>query len=99
MKAARGILTARGGMTEPRRRRRARHGQALRRRLLGARRSTPSRRRSLDDRRPTSSREGDVITIDGGTGHVYPGAVPHGAAALTGEFGELIGLGRRACAR
>ena len=35
-------------------------------------------------------KKGDVITIDGGAGHVYAGAVPTVNAALTGEFGELM---------
>jgi pyruvate,orthophosphate dikinase len=34
--------------------------------------------------------KGDVITIDGGSGHVYEGAVPTVSAALSGEFGELM---------
>jgi phosphoenolpyruvate synthase/pyruvate phosphate dikinase len=36
-------------------------------------------------------KKGDVITLDGGAGHVYLGAVPTVNAALTGEFGELMG--------
>ncbi|MBX3227539.1 MAG: hypothetical protein KIT84_14380 [Labilithrix sp.] len=35
-------------------------------------------------------KKGDVVTIDGGAGHVYQGAVPTVNAALTGEFGELM---------
>jgi pyruvate,orthophosphate dikinase len=37
-----------------------------------------------------SLKRGDVITIDGGSGHVYDGAVPTVSAALSGEFGELM---------
>jgi phosphohistidine swiveling domain-containing protein len=47
-----------------------------------------------DDGRPTETvtlKKGDVITLDGGAGHVYHGAVPTVNAALTGEFGELMG--------
>ncbi len=102
MKAARGILTARGGMTSPRGRRRARHGQAVRRRLLGARGElpgadrSPSRSTTTTAGRPTRrrSRSGDIITIDGGAGHVYLGAVPTVNASLTGEFARAHGLGR-----
>ena len=36
-------------------------------------------------------KKGDVITIDGGSGHLYEGAVPTVSAALSGEFGELMG--------
>jgi pyruvate,orthophosphate dikinase len=35
-------------------------------------------------------KKGDVITIDGGAGHVYAGAVPTVNASLTGEFAELM---------
>src|ERR1019366_1870766 len=35
-------------------------------------------------------RKGDVITIDGGSGHIYAGEVPTVSAALSGEFGELM---------
>jgi len=35
-------------------------------------------------------KKGDIITLDGGAGHVYLGAVPTVSAALTGEFGELM---------
>jgi len=43
--------------------------------------------------RPTENvtlKKGDVITIDGGSGVVYEGAVPTVSAALSGEFGELM---------
>src|SRR5262249_11811508 len=35
-------------------------------------------------------KKGDVITLDGGTGQVFEGAVPTVSAALSGEFGELM---------
>jgi phosphohistidine swiveling domain-containing protein len=47
-----------------------------------------------DDGRPgemVTLKKGDVITLDGGAGHVYAGAVPTVNAALTGEFAELMG--------
>jgi pyruvate,orthophosphate dikinase len=40
--------------------------------------------------RTVTLKKGDVITIDGGNGHVYEGAVPTVSAALSGEFGELM---------
>jgi pyruvate,orthophosphate dikinase len=46
-----------------------------------------------DEGRPTENvvrKKGDVITIDGGAGLVYDGAVPTVSAALSGEFGELM---------
>jgi pyruvate,orthophosphate dikinase len=46
-----------------------------------------------DAGRPTdtvSLKKGDMITIDGSSGHVYEGGVPTVAAALSGEFGELM---------
>src|SRR4029077_2848955 len=36
-------------------------------------------------------KKGDMITLDGGAGHVYLGALPTVNAALTGEFRELMG--------
>jgi phosphoenolpyruvate synthase/pyruvate phosphate dikinase len=35
-------------------------------------------------------KKGDMITLDGGAGHVYQGALPTVNAALTGEFAELM---------
>ena len=58
---------ARGG-------RRARHGQAVRRRAARGSRSTWTREPCASA--ATSCSEGDVITIDGGTGRVIVGAVP-----------------------
>ena len=39
----------------------------------------------------TTLHEGDVITIDGGTGHVYAGEVPTVEAAFSGEMVTLLG--------
>src|SRR6185295_11723668 len=43
--------------------------------------------RSIDN---VTLKKGDVITIDGGAGQVFEGAVPTVNASLTGEFGELM---------
>jgi pyruvate,orthophosphate dikinase len=40
--------------------------------------------------RHVTLKKGDVITLDGGDGHVYEDAVPTVSAALSGEFGELM---------
>jgi pyruvate, orthophosphate dikinase len=98
MKAARGILTARGGMTS--------HAAVVARGMgkpcvagcsaLAV--SYPEQKVTItqydEAGRPTDTvtlKKGDVITLDGGAGHVYQGAVPTVNAALTGEFGELMG--------
>jgi pyruvate,orthophosphate dikinase len=98
MKAARGILTARGGMTS--------HAAVVARGMgkpcvagvsaVAVNYETQTMTITVydDAGRPTEQvtrKKGDVITIDGGTGHVYDGAVPTVSAALSGEFGELMG--------
>ncbi|MBN9166689.1 MAG: pyruvate, phosphate dikinase, partial [Myxococcales bacterium] len=97
MKAARGILTARGGMTS--------HAAVVARGMgkpcvAGCSALAVSYAEQMvtitqydDAGRPTETvtvKKGDVITIDGGAGHVYQGAIPTVSAALTGEFGELM---------
>ncbi len=97
MKAARGILTARGGMTS--------HAAVVARGMgkpcvAGCSALAVSYAEQQvtitqydDGGRPTETvtlKKGDVITLDGGAGHVYQGAVPTVSAALTGEFGELM---------
>jgi pyruvate,orthophosphate dikinase len=97
MKAARGILTARGGMTS--------HAAVVARGMgkpcvAGCSALAVSYPEQIvtitqydEDGRPTETvtlKRGDVITLDGGAGHVYLGAIPTVAAALTGEFGELM---------
>jgi pyruvate,orthophosphate dikinase len=97
MKAARGVLTARGGMTS--------HAAVVARGMgkpcvagvsaVAVNYATQTMTITVYDEggRPTESvtvRKGDVITIDGGTGHLYEGAVPTVSAALSGEFGELM---------
>ncbi len=97
MKAARGILTARGGMTS--------HAAVVARGMgkpcvagvsavaVNYESQTMTVTVYDDAGRPTENitlKKGDVITIDGGTGHLYEGAVPTVSAALSGEFGELM---------
>jgi pyruvate,orthophosphate dikinase len=97
MKAARGVLTARGGMTS--------HAAVVARGMgkpcvagvsaVAVNYVSQTMTVTLydDAGRPTENitlKKGDIITIDGGTGHVYEGAVPTVSAALSGEFGELM---------
>ncbi len=97
MKAARGILTARGGMTS--------HAAVVARGMgkpcvagvsavaVNYQSQTMTVTVYDDAGRPTENitlKKGDIITIDGGTGHLYEGAVPTVSAALSGEFGELM---------
>jgi pyruvate,orthophosphate dikinase len=97
MKAARGVLTARGGMTS--------HAAVVARGMgkpcvagvsaVAVNYETQTMTITVydDGGHPTenvSLKRGDVITIDGGSGHVYDGAVPTVSAALSGEFGELM---------
>jgi pyruvate,orthophosphate dikinase len=97
MKAAKGILTARGGMTS--------HAAVVARGMgkccvagcsaVGVSYETGTMTVTLydDNGRPTGQevvRAGDVITLDGATGSVYLGAVPTVPAALTDEFAELM---------
>ena len=79
MVQAAGILTAHGGLTSHAARRRARDGDAVRHRLRGA-----ARRRAREDRPRLPGhelKEGDTITINGGTGEVIVGVGPARAAA------------------
>src|SRR5579872_3898745 len=102
MKAARGVLTARGGMTS--------HAAVVARGMgkpcvagvsaVAVNYETQTMTISVYDetspqrgQNPVDTitlKKGDVLTIDGGTGHVYEGAVPTVSAALSGEFGELM---------
>jgi pyruvate,orthophosphate dikinase len=98
MSAARGILTARGGMTS--------HAAVVARGMgkpcvagcSALNVSYPEQTVTItqydDDGRPIDQvklKKGDMITLDGGAGHVYQGALPTVSAALTGEFAELMG--------
>jgi pyruvate, orthophosphate dikinase len=95
MKAARGILTARGGMTS--------HAAVVARGMgkscvAGCSAVSVSRDQmavTLYDEHGHATgtitvKAGDLITLDGGTGAIYLGAVPTVPAALSGEFSELM---------
>jgi pyruvate,orthophosphate dikinase len=97
MKAARGILTARGGMTS--------HAAVVARGMgkpcvagssaihVSYEEQTMAITVYDDQGQPKETvtlKKGDVITLDGSTGCVYEGAVPTVSAALSGEFGELM---------
>ncbi len=97
MKAARGVVTARGGMTS--------HAAVVARGMgkpcvagssaIAVNYETQTMAITVydDNGRPTETvtlKKGDIITLDGSTGSVYEGAVPTVAAALSGEFGELM---------
>ena len=91
MARAAGILTARGGL--------ASHAAVVARgwgipAVVGARRASRSAtaRSSIGDR---VLHAGDVITIDGGTGEVFEGAVA-GATEVVPEARTLLALGRGA---
>ncbi len=97
MKAARGVLTARGGMTS--------HAAVVARGMgkpcvagvsaaaVNYEAQTMTITVYDEAGRATENvtiKKGDVITLDGGSGHLYEGAVPTVNAALSGEFGELM---------
>jgi pyruvate,orthophosphate dikinase len=97
MKAARGVITARGGMTS--------HAAVVARGMgkaciagcsaihVSYQAQTMTITIYGDDGKPTETvtlKKGDLITIDGGTGSLYEGAVPTVPAGLGGEFGELM---------
>jgi len=87
MLAAQGILTARGGMTS--------HAAVVARQMgtccvagCGALR--------IDDKAKTLTvagktyNQGDWISLDGSTGHVYDSAIPTVEATIGGEFGRIM---------
>jgi pyruvate, orthophosphate dikinase len=87
MHAARGILTARGGMTS--------HAAVVARGMgrpcvSGAGTLAISARDKLFRVGSREVREGDVVTIDGATGEVMLGAVPTVQPELAGDFGTLM---------
>jgi pyruvate,orthophosphate dikinase len=103
MKAARGILTARGGMTS--------HAAVVARGMgkscvAGCSAVSVSYAQqvmlvSIYDERGLQKevvtvKAGDVITLDGGSGSVYLGAAPTIPASLTGEWTTLIAWADRA---
>lgn len=99
MKAARGILTARGGMTS--------HAAVVAR-GMGKACVTGCSAVSVNYEQQTMTitvsghpgegpateartfKKGDILTIDGGTGRVYEGAVPTVPAGLSAEFRDLM---------
>jgi pyruvate, orthophosphate dikinase len=97
MKAARGILTARGGMTS--------HAAVVARGMgkscvAGCSAVSVSHEHEQmvvtiydEHGHPAETvtvKAGDTITLDGGTGSVFLGEIPTVPAALSGEFGELM---------
>jgi pyruvate,orthophosphate dikinase len=97
MKAARGVVTARGGMTS--------HAAVVARGMgkacvagvsaiaVNYEHQTMTITVYDDNGLPQETvtlKKGDIITVDGATGRVYDGAVPTVSAALSGEFGELM---------
>ncbi len=88
MHAARGILTARGGMTS--------HAAVVARGMgrpcvSGAGTLSIDTRQKLLRIGTRELREGDIITIDGSTGEVMMGAVATVQPELVGDFGVLMG--------
>jgi len=88
MHAARGILTARGGMTS--------HAAVVAR-GMGRPCVSGAGSLSIDNKERVlrigkrELREGDTITIDGTTGEVMMGSVPTVQPELVGDFGVLMG--------
>ena len=88
MHAARGILTARGGMTS--------HAAVVARGMgrpcvSGAGSIAISAKDKVMRVGGREVREGDTLTIDGATGEVMAGAVPTVQPELSGDFGTLMG--------
>ncbi|MET0307245.1 MAG: pyruvate, phosphate dikinase [Sphingomonas sp.] len=87
MHAAKGILTARGGMTS--------HAAVVARGMgrpcvSGAGTLAINAREKIMRVGTREVREGDVVTIDGATGEVMFGAVPTVQPELSGDFGTLM---------
>jgi pyruvate,orthophosphate dikinase len=88
MHAARGILTARGGMTS--------HAAVVAR-GMGRPCVSGAGMIKIDAAKgemvvgPHTIKRGDIITIDGATGQVFKGRVPTIEPELTGDFGILMG--------
>ncbi len=97
MKAAKGILTARGGMTS--------HAAVVAR-GMGTPCVAGTSALSVDEHKKTVRvavtgesgrnveqlilREGEIISLDGGTGAVYRGSLPLKPAELSGDYQELM---------
>ena len=98
MKAAQGILTARGGMTS--------HAAVVARGMgkpcvagcsalaVDYKAQTVTITIYDDAGKSTGNnvtlKKGDILSLDGAAGAVYHGAIPTVSAALTGEFGQLM---------
>ncbi|MBR2448614.1 MAG: pyruvate, phosphate dikinase [Clostridia bacterium] len=88
MKAAQGILTARGGMTS--------HAAVVARGMGTCCVSGCSAISNFDEEQKTfvlsgkTYKEGDVISIDGSTGNIYDGAIPTVDATISGDFGRIM---------
>ncbi len=97
MKAARGIITARGGMTS--------HAAVVARGMgkacvagcsaMQVSYASGTMSVTLYDetgrmKGTAKLKRGDLVTIDGGTGQVFEGAIPTVPASLSGDFGELM---------
>ncbi|WP_313535610.1 pyruvate, phosphate dikinase [Sphingomonas sp.] len=87
MHAARGILTARGGMTS--------HAAVVARGMgrpcvSGAGSLSINAREKVMRVGAREIREGDMVTIDGATGEVMAGQVPTVQPELSGDFGTLM---------
>src|SRR6185437_14240100 len=87
MHAARGILTARGGMTS--------HAAVVARGMgrpcvSGAGMLKIDLAAGTMTVGATTLKRGDVITIDGASGQVFQGSVPMRQPELTGDFGTLM---------
>ncbi|TQV81890.1 pyruvate, phosphate dikinase [Denitrobaculum tricleocarpae] len=88
MHAAKGILTTRGGMTS--------HAAVVARGMgracvAGAGELRIDYKTGVLRTRTDELREGDLITIDGGSGEVMKGEVPTLQPELSGDFGILMG--------
>ena len=88
MHAARGILTARGGMTS--------HAAVVARGMgrpcvSGAGMLKIDAAAGTITVGPVTVRRGDIVTIDGTTGEVFKGRVAMRQPELTGDFGTLMG--------
>lgn len=87
MDAAKGILTARGGMTS--------HAAVVARGMgkccvAGAGDIKVDYKKKTFTAGKTVVKEGDVISLNGSLGNVYKGAIKTVEAALTGTFGQLM---------
>ncbi len=88
MHAARGILTARGGMTS--------HAAVVARGMgrpcvSGAATIKIDAARGVMTAGAATLKRGEIVTIDGATGQVFRGRVPMRQAELTGDFETLMG--------